>query len=104
LRGFRNRTESQTANVERILVRLKIMSAPCFCHLHTHTQYSLLDGASRLRDIIQRARKMKQPALAITDHGNMFGAIEFYKECAEASKNSEKDGLPPITPILGIET
>ena len=74
-----------------------------FCHLHTHTQYSLLDGASRIGDLIKRARKMKQPALAITDHGNMFGAIEFYKACKETYKLSEKDGLPPLKPIIGME-
>ena len=79
------------------------MPAPTFCHLHTHTQYSLLDGASRINDIIARARKMNQPALAITDHGNMFGAIEFYKACEKASKESEKDGLPKIKPIIGME-
>lgn len=74
-----------------------------FCHLHTHTQYSLLDGASRIGDLIKRARKMNQPALAITDHGNMFGAIEFYKACKETKKSSEKDGLPPLKPIIGME-
>src|ERR1041384_3888901 len=79
------------------------MAAPTFCHLHTHTQYSLLDGASRIADIVKRARMMNQPALAITDHGNMFGAIEFYKACSDASKNAEKDGLPPIKPIIGME-
>jgi len=79
------------------------MPAPTFCHLHTHTQYSLLDGASRISDIIKRARKMNQPALAITDHGNMFGAIEFYKACKETEKTAEKDGLPPLKPILGME-
>jgi DNA polymerase-3 subunit alpha len=63
----------------------------------------LLDGASRISDIVKQARKMNQPALAITDHGNMFGAIEFYKACTEATKNAAKDGLPPIKPILGIE-
>ena len=79
------------------------MPAPTFCHLHNHTQYSLLDGASRIGELIKRARKMNQPALAITDHGNMFGAIEFYKACSEASKNAG-DGLPPLKPILGLET
>ena len=75
-----------------------------FCHLHTHTQYSLLDGASRIADVIKRARQHKQPALAITDHGNMFGAIEFYKACKDASKKSaEKDGLPAVKPIIGME-
>ncbi|HEY3324014.1 MAG TPA: DNA polymerase III subunit alpha [Planctomycetota bacterium] len=80
------------------------MAAPTFCHLHNHSQYSLLDGASRIPDMVKRARKMGQPALAITDHGNMFGAIEFYKTCADANKNAEKDGLPQIKPIIGMET
>ena len=80
------------------------MPAPKFCHLHTHTQYSLLDGASRLSEIVKRARQMNQPALAITDHGNMFGAIEFYRACLDASKNAGKDHLPPLKPILGMET
>ncbi len=74
-----------------------------FCHLHTHTQYSLLDGASRIADIIKRARKNNQPALAITDHGNMFGAIEFYKACKETKKLAEADGLPAVKPIIGME-
>ncbi|MGD0088374.1 MAG: DNA polymerase III subunit alpha [Planctomycetota bacterium] len=80
------------------------MSGPKFCHLHTHTQYSLLDGASRLSEIIKRARQMNQPALAITDHGNMFGAIEFYRACMETAKTAPKDGLPPLKPIIGMET
>ncbi|MCY3022331.1 MAG: DNA polymerase III subunit alpha [Planctomycetota bacterium] len=79
------------------------MPGPTFCHLHTHTQYSLLDGASRIADIVQRAREMNQPALAITDHGNMFGVVEFYKECVDASSRAAKDGLPPIKPIIGME-
>ncbi|HYG73574.1 MAG TPA: DNA polymerase III subunit alpha [Planctomycetota bacterium] len=79
------------------------MPAPTFCHLHTHTQYSLLDGASRIADIVKRARKMNQPALAITDHGNMFGAIEFYKTCKETEKDVDKVGLPPVKPIIGME-
>ena len=79
------------------------MPAPSFCHLHVHTQYSLLDGASRIAEIVKRARQMNQPALAVTDHGNMFGAIEFYKACADAAKNAERDGLPRIKPIIGME-
>ncbi|MEI6235864.1 MAG: DNA polymerase III subunit alpha [Planctomycetota bacterium] len=74
-----------------------------FCHLHTHTQYSLLDGASRIGDIIKRARANKQTALAITDHGNMFGAIEFFKACKDTKKLAEKDGLPALKPIIGME-
>lgn len=64
-----------------------------FVHLHNHTQYSLLDGACRLDDIISLAREFKMPALAITDHGNMFGAIEFYDKAM-------KHG---IKPIIGYE-
>jgi len=76
---------------------------PDFCHLHTHSQYSLLDGASRIGDLIKRAMAMGQKALAITDHGNLFGAIEFYKACQDATKAAEKEGKPGIKPVIGIE-
>ena len=49
-----------------------------FVHLHNHTQYSMLDGACRVDKIIAMAKKYEMPAVAITDHGNMFGAIDFY--------------------------
>lgn len=64
-----------------------------FVHLHTHSQYSLLDGACRLDSVIKLAKEFKMPALAITDHGNLFGAIEFYKKAT-------KEG---IKPIIGTE-
>ncbi len=64
-----------------------------FVHLHVHSQYSLLDGACKIPDLIRLAREHKMPAAAITDHGNMFGAIEFY---TEAMKNG-------IKPIIGCE-
>ena len=64
-----------------------------FIHLHTHSHYSLLDGLSKLKDLIALAKKNKMPALAITDHGNMYGAIEFYKL-------AKKEG---IKPIIGVE-
>lgn len=64
-----------------------------FVHLHNHTQYSLLDGASRIDDLVEKAKKFKMPAMAITDHGNMFGAIEFYKKTTKAG----------IKPIIGME-
>ncbi|MFH1856170.1 MAG: DNA polymerase III subunit alpha [Candidatus Omnitrophota bacterium] len=64
-----------------------------FVHLHTHTQYSLLDGACRLKDLVDRANEFKMPSLAITDHGNMFGAIEFYSMAKGAG----------IKPIIGAE-
>ncbi len=69
------------------------MKKSSFIHLHNHTQYSLLDGASRIDDLIAAAKKFGMPALAITDHGNMFGAIEFYKKAAAAG----------IKPIIGME-
>lgn len=64
-----------------------------FVHLHSHTHYSLLDGAGRIPDMVKKAARLKMPGLAITDHGNMFGAIEFYKACQKAG----------IKPIIGIE-
>ena len=50
---------------------------PKLIHLHTHSHYSLLDGLSKTKDLIELAKKFKMPAMAITDHGNMYGAIEF---------------------------
>ena len=64
-----------------------------FIHLHTHSHYSLLDGLSKLKDLVSIAKKNKMSALAITDHGNMYGAIEFYKL-------AKKEG---IKPIIGVE-
>ena len=64
-----------------------------FAHLHVHTEYSLLDGAARIRDLITEAKKLGMDAMAITDHGAMFGVIEFYKE-------AKKQG---IKPIIGCE-
>ena len=51
-----------------------------FVHLHLHTQYSLLDGAIRVKDLIERATLFEMPAVAQTDHGNMFGAIDFFTQ------------------------
>jgi DNA polymerase-3 subunit alpha len=64
-----------------------------FAHLHLHSQYSLLDGANRLDDVIAAAKSAGMPALALTDHGNLFGAIEFHDRARKAG----------IRPILGIE-
>ena len=65
-----------------------------FVHLHNHTHYSLLDGLTNLDDFIAKAKEQGCPALAITDHGVMYGAIEFYKKCKKAG----------IKPIIGVET
>ncbi len=64
-----------------------------FVHLHLHTEYSLLDGACRIKDIPKAVKAVGQSAVAITDHGNMFGAVEFYKACKEEG----------IKPIIGCE-
>ncbi|MDB5330049.1 MAG: dnaE, partial [Phycisphaerales bacterium] len=69
------------------------MPADSFVHLHVHTHYSLLDGACRISDLVKRTKALGMNSLAITDHGCMFGVIEFFNEC-------KKEG---IKPILGME-
>src|SRR5438034_11593275 len=64
-----------------------------FVHLHNHTEYSLLDGASRIAAMVQRAAELEMPAIGLTDHGVMYGAIHFYKACKDAG----------IKPIVGCE-
>lgn len=64
-----------------------------FVHLHTHSHYSLLDGLTKLEDMVDIAKKHDMSAIALTDHGNMYGAIEFYKLCKKAG----------IKPIIGVE-
>jgi len=66
---------------------------PDFVHLHLHTEFSLLDGACRIRELVDRAAQLGMQALAITDHGNMFGAVEFHDACRAKG----------IKPILGCE-
>ncbi|MEI6703345.1 MAG: DNA polymerase III subunit alpha, partial [Deltaproteobacteria bacterium] len=70
----------------------KTASSP-FVHLHLHSQYSLLDGAIRFNDLISKALEHNMPAVAITDHGNMFGAAEFYIQCKKAG----------VKPLIGCE-
>ena len=71
-----------------------------FSHLHVHTQFSLLDGAASIQSLYQKAIKNEMPALAITDHGNMFGAFEFV---SEAYKHCDESGKPKVKPIVGCE-
>ena len=68
-------------------------SKDSFVHLHVHTEYSMLDGAARLGDLTQRAADLGMPAVAMTDHGNVFGAYEFYSKAKAAG----------VKPIIGIE-
>ncbi|MEY2541442.1 MAG: polymerase subunit alpha, partial [Verrucomicrobiota bacterium] len=69
------------------------MPRDSFVHLHLHTEYSLLDGAVRMKELMKKALEFKMPAVAMTDHGNLFGAIEFYQEAKRAG----------IKPIIGCE-
>ncbi len=69
------------------------MPRPQFVHLHVHTQYSLLDGANRIDRLVRQAAAFKMPAIAMTDHGNLFGAIEFYLAARKAG----------VKPIIGCE-
>jgi DNA polymerase-3 subunit alpha len=64
-----------------------------FVHLHVHTEYSLLDGAARIEKVVKKAQELGMPALAITDHGVMYGVVDFYKACQKAG----------IKPIIGCE-
>nr|MBP7275956.1 PHP domain-containing protein [Kiritimatiellia bacterium] len=64
-----------------------------FVHLHVHSQYSLLDGGNRIRDLVRTAQQHGMSALAVTDHGNLFGAVDFYQQAMAGG----------IKPILGME-
>src|SRR5712691_563750 len=64
-----------------------------FAHLHVHTEYSLLDGFSHIKKLVQQTKALGMDHLAITDHGAMYGAIEFYKVCKAGG----------INPIIGLE-
>ncbi len=64
-----------------------------FVHLHVHTEYSMLDGAARVGDLVKEVARQEMPAIAMTDHGNVFGAFDFYKQATKAG----------VKPIIGIE-
>jgi DNA polymerase-3 subunit alpha len=64
-----------------------------FVHLHVHTEYSMLDGAARVGDLVAEVARQEMPAIAMTDHGNVFGAFEFYKQATKVG----------VKPIIGIE-
>ena len=69
------------------------MNTSPFAHLHCHTHYSLLDGANRIPDLVQQVKNLGMNACAITDHGNLYGALEFYQTCRASGVN----------PIIGYE-
>src|SRR4051812_32365029 len=69
------------------------MSSRPFVHLHCHSHFSLLDGASKIPALVQHAKALGMPALALTDHGNLYGAVEFLREAKAAD----------LKPIVGLE-
>ena len=80
--------------MERVTTGAHPTPSPDFTHLHVHSEFSLLDGLSRIGPMTQRAAEAGMKSLAITDHGAMYGAIEFYQACGRAG----------IKPIIGVET
>ena len=69
------------------------MSSRPFVHLHCHSHYSLLDGASKIPDLFERTKALAMPALALTDHGNLYGAMDLLREAKAAG----------VKPIVGLE-
>src|SRR3984893_14463941 len=82
-----------TVDAGAVAGKLSAMPTDSFVHLHLHTEYSLLDGAIRIPDLMKKAAELGMPAVAMTDHGNLYGAIEFYQA-------AEKFG---VKPIIGCE-
>ena len=74
-----------------------------FIHLHVHTYYSILDGQSKIKNLVDKAIGDGMKGMAITDHGDMFGIKEFHDYCISVNKNRKKDGLEPFKPIFGCE-
>ncbi len=74
-----------------------------FIHLHVHTQFSVLDGQASVKGLVDKAIKDEMPAVAITDHGNMFGVKEFVDYIGKKNKDRKKEGLEPFKPIIGCE-
>ena len=72
-----------------------------FVHLQTHSEFSLLRSSCRIGELLSEAVKDNQPAIALTDHGNMFGILEFYMQAFFLNKERKKEGLPPVKAILG---
>ena len=73
--------------------RIAVMPSRDFVHLHVHTEYSMLDGAARIGDLMKRANELGQKAIATTDHGYLFGAYEFWSQATKAG----------VKPIIGLE-
>ena len=74
-----------------------------FIHLHVHTEYSILDGASKIQKLIDKAIANNMRGFAITDHGNMFGVKEYFDLCCSVNEKRKSEGLEPFKPIFGCE-
>ena len=74
-----------------------------FIHLHVHTYYSILDGQSPVKALVDKAIADGMKGMAITDHGNMFGVKELFDYCNKVNKGRKDDGLEPFKPIFGCE-
>ena len=74
-----------------------------FVHLHVHSQYSVLDGLSSIKGMVDKAIADGMRGLALTDHGNMFGVKDLYDYCQQVNKDRKKQGLEPFKPIFGCE-
>ena len=73
-----------------------------FVHLHLHSEFSLLDGATRIDSLVKKAKELGMRAVAITDHGNMYGAVTFFDACVALDEGYYKEhGKPIVKPILG---
>ena len=82
----------------------KFIDEKGFVHLHLHSEYSLLDGATRIDSLVKRAKELGMRAVAVTDHGNMYGAVTFFDACVSLDEAYYKEhGKPIVKPILGCE-
>ena len=71
-----------------------------FTHLHVHTEYSLLDGSCKIRELTARAKELGMDSMAVTDHGVMYGVIDFYKAAREAGPSWDARSMWPRAPAL----
>ena len=82
----------------------KLIEEKNFIHLHLHSEFSLLDGATRIENLVKKAKELNMRAVAVTDHGNMYGAVTFFDACVALDEAYYKEhGKPIVKPILGCE-
>ena len=95
--------KEMTVQRPRLAMR-KFIDEKGFVHLHLHSEYSLLDGATRIDSLVKRAKELGMRAVAVTDHGNMYGAVTFFDACVSLDEAYYKEhGKPIVKPIMGCE-